>query len=213
MNEQGDEGALRPAGARRRSWKRSRRLWGLLGALCCLLAAVALALAGVNPFDPRLYDPFGGSGVSGPVLDHTSFDWPQGYNEPVSVCATHYTQQPWPGTCSQNDVVLSLSDASGAWVTFQIDPDLTGEGRPATVYLRQHDGHWRSFVTCTGSGGFRSCALPLPSIFQAVGQTLHAGMAYDVGVYVHEEFAVCAPLLCTPPPARPALPLLFTITR
>jgi hypothetical protein len=206
MSEQGDADALRPSGARRRSWKGSRRLWALLGALCCLLGAVALATARVNPFDPRLYDPFGGPGVP-------FFDDFHGYNEPVSVCARHSTPGPYAdssgGTCSRNDVVLSMSDASRAWVTFPpMGVDLVGDHVPATVYLRQHDGHWRSVGTCRG---IQSCAIPLRWIFQAVGLTLRAGMTYDIGVYVDEDVAVCG--VCTPPPAEPALPLSFTTTR
>jgi hypothetical protein len=61
-------------------------LWGLFGALCCLLGAVDLALAGVNPF-ARPPDPL------------------MGEDMPVSVCAVrHYT----PGTPSTSSSAVSV---------------------------------------------------------------------------------------------------------
>jgi hypothetical protein len=205
MSEQGDAGASQPFGARRRSWKRSRRLWCLLGALCCLLAAMAFAFV-IRPPRPVIYD---------------SSNYLHGQNAPVSVCATqHYrldTSGHWSGgTCSQNDVVLSRSDASRAWVTFQ-EIDWAGTLRddfvPVTFYLRQHDGHWRLFsyepyYTCAGAFSRYWCDLPLRSIFQRVGLTLRAGTTYDVGAYVNADCSECSHL-----PAQPALPLSFTITR
>jgi hypothetical protein len=193
--------ALGPAGARQRSRTRSRRSWCLLGALWCLLGAVHLALAGMTPSVPP------------------SVSSDRGEDVRVSVCAMqHYTPgtpgtSAWPGgTCRQNDVVLALSDASRAWVTF---PMYTSDDEvPATVYLRQHNGHWRSFVTCGAPAA--NCGLPLRSIFQGVGLTLRAGMTYDVGVYQDADFFACdypaTGHMCTPAPAEPGLPLSFTIT-
>ena len=107
MREQGGEESVGPSTERRRSWKRFRRLWGLLGVIAFALGVVALALPGANVTSPPRAH----------IEDQSNYLY--GFDAPVSVCAMHYTPGPTPGsapgtgggtgyggTCSQNDVVL-----------------------------------------------------------------------------------------------------------